>query len=123
PRPPERRLLQRPLAVLEDEGAVVDDLHRRVQEDAVEVKRADVLPAGIRVVVVAEREVDGADPALLRGRSERCLLARAERELADDVGVLDAVDRLPQLLCLLAALDLHALAALERPRDRLLDLA
>src|SRR3989304_5180039 len=56
---------QHPLPVPEDVGAVVDDPHGRVEEDAVEVERADVLPAGIGVVVVAQGKVDGTDPALL----------------------------------------------------------
>src|SRR5436190_10109204 len=79
-----------------------------------------VLPARIRVVVVPERKVDGADPALLRRRAERRLLARAESKLADDGCVLDALDHLAEPLRLLAALDLHAFTVLERPPDRLL---
>ena len=79
----------------------------------------DVLAARIRVVVVAERQVHRADATLLGGRPERCLVTRAERELADDLDVLDALDRLAQPLGLLAALDPHAPAALERPADRI----
>src|SRR5581483_4096883 len=70
-----------------------------------EVQRAVVSPAGIGVVVVAEREVDGADAPLLRRCAERRLLARAERELADHIRVLDTLDRPAQPLGLLAALD------------------
>ena len=90
PRPSPR--LQHPFAVLQDPAAVVDDLHRGLEHDAVEVQRADVLAAGVGVVVVAQREVDGADATLLRRRPERRDLADAERELADHGRVLDALD-------------------------------
>src|SRR5206468_12863275 len=62
------------------------------------------------------------DAALLRRGSERRLLARAEGELADDVGIVDAVDRTDELVRLVSAFDLQALTAFERPADRLLHL-
>ena len=49
------------------------------------MERADVLPAGVGVVVVAEGEVDGAEQALLGRRAGGRFLAGAEGELADDV--------------------------------------
>src|SRR4029079_11694329 len=66
---------------------------------------------------------DGADTPLFRRRPERRLLARPERELADHGRVLDAVDRLPQAVGLVAALDLHAAAIFEGPRNRFLYLS
>src|SRR3989442_10312986 len=90
------RRSQNPLALSQDPRPVVDDLQARVEHDAGEVERADVLATGIGVVVVAECEVDGAEPALLRRRAERRPLARPERELADDVGSVNTGDHFTQ---------------------------
>ena len=82
-----------------------------------------VLAARVGVVVVAEREVDGADAALLRGRAERRLVARAEGELADDVAFSTPSIALRSRSASSPPSIFDALAALERPRDRLLHLA
>src|ERR1019366_8154084 len=110
---------QDPPAVLQDPAAAVDDLHRCVEHDAVEVQRADVLTARVGVVVVAERTMHRADAALLRRGPERRDLADAEGELSDHRRVLDPVDHLAQPVRIVAALDLDGLALLDGPGDRL----
>ena len=87
---------------------------RRVPHHAIEVKTTFCPPVG--TVVVAEREMDVAETALLDSEPSG-LLAGAEGELADDVRVRDAVVYLAKPTRL-TALDAHGMAVL-RSHDRL----